>query len=175
MRFTPACAGTCSEQTCPLVRGTVHPRVRGDMRASRRRLHPHSGSPPRARGHVQQHLQTIRPVRFTPACAGTWLRASVPTRTRPVHPRVRGDMESRRSTAQPSARFTPACAGTWNSSCASLIDTPVHPRVRGDMRLRRPLRHARPGSPPRARGHARCGAHWTAANRFTPACAGTWS
>ncbi len=121
LRFTPACAGTCS------LSGP------GCTNAS--------GSPPRARGHggVDEDLRLLD--RFTPACAGTCVVCTSRQTTTSVHPRVRGDMRQnsercpgsrgspprarghggRSARHQKRARFTPACAGTWNQRARSLI------------------------------------------------------
>ncbi len=51
----------------------VHPRVRGDMVVAIPQENGNIGSPPRARGHAVGADADEQPVRFTPACAGTWL------------------------------------------------------------------------------------------------------
>jgi len=137
VRFTPACAGTCDALPARMACSSVHPRVRGDMSDSGPGCTSAIGSPPRARGHAHHAALAVSLHRFTPACAGTCRRTRGARGSRPVHPRVRGDMvvHSRRAPwaagSPPRARghvvrgvvgthgsrFTPACAGTWSRRC----------------------------------------------------------
>ncbi len=152
-RFTPACAGTSCRRSRAVAARTVHPRVRGDIfvcrsRSRRPSVHPRvrgdilssnggrdfgTGSPPRARGHRFHRLQAAPHPRFTPACAGTSCAPHARRPPRPVHPRVRGDIDVAPVLHDQTVRFTPACAGT--SFQAANRRTPTS------------------GSPPRARGH----------------------
>ncbi len=154
-----------------------------------------AGSPPRARGHVEQSEPGHERGRFTPACAGTCRLRIWFLRAFTVHPRVRGDMKTLRERTEsvygspPRARgherfivfhdrfrrFTPACAGTCAEFRATRQRLAVHPRVRGDMTTRTTRGAESHGSPPRARGHATWARHRCATRRFTPACAGTWT
>ncbi len=152
-RFTPACAGTWSAQRITSHIHPVHPRVRGDMDRPDRGSQPLTGSPPRARGHGAGHGLIHGPTRFTPACAGTWRSPARSRRSRPVHPRVRGDMFEESAGFAPPPRFTPACAGTCRWAARRRRFRPVHPRVRGDMGYSGSSSLRIDGSPPRARGH----------------------
>ena len=134
-RFTPACAGKGRSAAPSASTAAVHPRMRGEGPAWRRRRHPPAGSPPHARGRVRLTNAKVLGQRFTPACAGKGSRASSPARSPAVHPRMRGEGVSRtgsavtpsgspphargRAAAFPDrrlpARFTPACAGKGNS------------------------------------------------------------
>jgi hypothetical protein len=109
------------------------------------------------------------------------------------HPRVRGEHElahlvvsggdgspPRARGAQPQPRrpdpprgITPACAGSTSTVPSPRRPTPDHPRVRGEHV---PTVDAVPpkfGSPPRARGALQKRQPPAAAERITPACAGS--
>ena len=111
MRFIPACAGNraCLSSNSP--RSSVHPRMRGEQKISRR-------------------LPPPQP-RFIPACAGNSMLLCFLDRATAVHPRMRGEQYpflegiSRQAGSSPhargtaarcrtsciSSRFIPACAG----------------------------------------------------------------
>ena len=168
----PACAGTTPVRPTSGGDTLVHPRVRGDDGAILRIGVPAGGSPPRARGRLQQFGGNQVAHRFTPVCAGTTQESTPFARFLQVHPRVRGDDETPGALAQPKVgsppraqgrlghvvgagradRFTPACAGTTRLGVCASCGLPVHPRVRGDDRHVLALRFAVAGSPPRARG-----------------------
>ena len=196
-----------------LSASAVHPHVRGDIDFDAfsasfsvgspprawghrpRAIRPISrnGSPPRAWGHHSPPTQRRFADRFTPTCVGTSTASMCDASGNPVHPHVRGDIESGLVAAAcacgspPRAwghlvvdsrekqplRFTPTCVGTSNAATGRECRRPVHPHVRGDIcrRLRENLVHA--GSPPRAWGHPIGIAIYMAFVRFTPTCVGT--
>ena len=90
-RFIPACAGNGLAPSTRQGQQTVHPRVRGERRVKADPAFLETGSSPRARGTVLDHLDCALGIRFIPACAGN---GRFPLETRsdgPVHPRVRGE------------------------------------------------------------------------------------
>ena len=172
-RFTPACAGTWTPSMTFVATQPVHPRVRGDMGTAITNALTHPGSPPRARGHVGNARPLAKAVRFTPACAGTWLRFQPSQASRPVHPRVRGDMIPYTGRPPWEAGSPPRARGHGRMARSHRARKSVHPRVRGDMLTAKKMSITTTGSPPRARGHVGRGAQRYVHRRFTPACAGT--
>ena len=86
-------------------------------------------------------------------------------------PRARGE-DRARSRWQSPHRITPACAGRSLSVLGRHAGSQDHPRVRGEKGLVGTLLSVQGGSPPRARGEARCKAFNGFQHRITPACAG---
>ncbi len=99
-RFIPACAGNTSRRRSARRSATVHPRVRGEHWLAERPPMTRVGSSPRARGtrRAQTHAQVI--MRFIPACAGNTRGSCRGTRTRAVHPRVRGEHRPKKAAAR---------------------------------------------------------------------------
>ena len=150
------------------------------------------GSPPHARGKVQNAGQSDGNPGITPACAG---KRGCRTRSAPSvrdHPRMRGEkvdlspVNPLNQGSPPHARgkdaeddvgqieigITPACAGKR----MPLIDQPAiegdHPRMRGEKQnLRRQIK-CMAGSPPHARGKAAMERLCQQRAGITPACAG---
>ena len=131
-----------------------------------------TGSPPRVRGEVRDHLIAVDALRITPACAGRrigcnhrclfcsdhprvcgekyadWLDCSM---TVGSPPRVRGEAVKSWACAE-YGRITPACAGRrciWNRRTPADED---HPRVCGEKPKIREAVIVFNGSPPRVRG-----------------------
>ncbi len=151
-RFTPACAGTTPSHHLAELLATVHPRMRGDNFTSSIGSSQPSGSPPHARGQLNQQEEQELLLRFTPACAGTTGCSASACACQTVHPRMRGDNWARNvgnavlDGSPPHARgqrvidsnggrwlrFTPACAGTTHTTRTLPGGSSVHPRMRGD-------------------------------------------
>ena len=133
-RITPACAGkTVSSETGSFFLRD-HPRVCGENIALPLSDFQKAGSPPRVRGKLSGTLESIRPRRITPACAGKTERESPLSSYNQDHPRVCGEnhktLEQLRETigSPPRVRgklaptvagvkcdrITPACAGKTN-------------------------------------------------------------
>ena len=150
------------------------------------------GSPPHARGKVQQSWRSgVRPG-ITPACAGKRAHRSAGSPRRGDHPRMRGEKGlcspkgSDHPGSPPHARgkepgiiikplqcgITPACAGKSRQSIPKCQNTWDHPRMRGEKRPTAALCLSQRGSPPHARGKA-CICYFRRLERgITPACAG---
>ena len=170
----------------------VHPRIRGEYRASATSRPHRRGSPPHTRG-IQKFSGRIRPCPgFTPAYAGNTTHRLQRRHYRRVHPRIRGEYKVLDPTSwkfqgsPPHTRgihrqapvpdrtygFTPAYAGNtvfnllWDGS------EQVHPRIRGEYSGRRVRSGNLGGSPPHTRGiHVNAVASQPEP-RFTPAYAG---
>ena len=151
--LTPACAGTSGMMRQPRGTRWAHPRVRGDVVATRSAHREASG--------------------LTPACAGTSPAADFEASMyRGSPPRARG----RPPPLSPGIQWnglTPACAGTSHCGHPSVGDIGAHPRVRGDVTDAGWTADERTGSPPRARGRHVSRRLGAGARGLTPACAGT--
>ena len=90
-RFIPACAGNRATSSAVTLRGSVHPRVRGEQKEHALIAARHIGSSPRARGTDNGDNKKLRIVRFIPACAGNSGDGYQSTHLKSVHPRVRGE------------------------------------------------------------------------------------
>ena len=171
-RFIPACAGNSPSSAPSRAGWPVHPRVCGELEISVTLAGDTHGSSPRVRGtHRDRHRRRHRR-RFIPACAGNSKAGGKAASTRPVHPRVCGELSG---------------AGQWNAALAG-----SSPRVRGTRRRGRvgrprgrfipacagnsPVAAVRPtlnsGSSPRVRGTQRLDVRSARRARFIPACAG---
>ena len=155
-----------------------------------------TGSSPLARGTHPPPLRRERGRRFIPARAGNTTGPRRTSRTRPVHPRSRGEHRLRgraggspggssplaRGTPGPISRArdpkdgsSPLARGTPTTTGAARFFTTVHPRSRGEHRRRRWGGTDRPGSSPLARGTPDEVVAELAGDRFIPARAGnTW-
>ena len=171
-RFIPARAGNTWRSPFGVVMTPVHPRSRGEHISGTDTKLRNAGSSPLARGTLPYPTSTEGCRRFIPARAGnTAARPCRPAHTS-VHPRSRGEHESRfffvrgvdgssplaRGTPAgekgffDQVRFIPARAGNTPAGARTAPGWPVHPRSRGEH-CRRTL-PARPhiGSSPLARG-----------------------
>ena len=151
-RFIPACAGNAAVRRSGATPGTVHPRMRGERAAAAVAPPEVRGSSPHARGTPQPPAFQALEIRFIPACAGNATRRYCLVRSTPVHPRMRGERNSKLGMRKSSCgssphargtlaeavtgtapgRFIPACAGN-----AAMVFKPpsiisVHPRMRGE-------------------------------------------
>ena len=197
-----------------MKRCSVHPHVRGDDDSWQFSGPYVYGSPPRAWGRHRPAaperpsnrftptcVGTTRPLpgidgvseRFTPTCVGTTTYAWTSSGGGTVHPHVRGDDRTTKTTtanacgSPPRAwgrlhragdrrrrlRFTPTCVGTTDSSGGYLERGSVHPHVRGDDRVRQDGSLGEYGSPPRAWGRLPLIRRLRVEDRFTPTCVGT--
>ena len=192
-RITPAYAGTCQSKYQNIPNPKDHPRIRGDMSSTWRRLCPGMGSPPHTRGHASIADLIRSESRITPAYAGTCLHIGDGAASCRDHPRIRRAMEGRvgrgrRSRGSPphtrghesrsspwttSSRITPAYAGTCMDIWARVWRYTDHPRIRGDMFGHRHCTTGGLGSPPHTRGHVAAMKLSSQPVRITPAYAGT--
>ena len=150
------------------------------------------GSPPLARGTVlcRGLLAVLQGI--TPACAGNSITGAGRPQARRDHPRLRGEQfVSPRSVyiawgSPPLARgtvetlagsltetgITPACAGNSGFLRRNLLELRDHPRLRGEQLPGFDKGRLRLGSPPLARGTAKCSSVALRMKGITPACAG---
>ena len=195
IRFIPACAGNTSPLISYAAAITVHPRMRGEHRTSRRSLCRWSGSSPHARGTPLGDTDGVPRSRFIPACAGNTLGSSHGPPVVPVHPRMRGEHSAStdavkvengssphargtrcaRSGRADSSRFIPACAGNTIERVDAVAADPVHPRMRGEHGLGIIGYKSANGSSPHALGTPPSDPAASGRNRFIPACAGNTS
>ena len=191
-RFIPAYAGNASAISRLARSDSVHPRIRGERLAQSGDPDYKFGSSPHTRGtHVRSHRYAL-PLRFIPAYAGNaWVRY-IWTRTRPVHPRIRGERMSRamqdpsgsgssphtRGTPTSSnlvqhySRFIPAYAGNARPAYNVPGSIAVHPRIRGERQVGTCRTRISPGSSPHTRGTLDGVQFRQIFGRFIPAYAG---
>ena len=150
------------------------------------------GSPPLARGTVDDDKAMVLRSGITPACAGNSWTDDEKAAKEGDHPRLRGEqvtspaLNAVRLGSPPLARgtgklhrcdmryagITPACAGnSWYIKC-NKRERRDHPRLRGEQSLSLMLPCRGLGSPPLARGTDRVFWSKWAVFRITPACAG---
>ena len=98
-RFTPTCVGTPINPGLEKEVGKVHPHVRGDTSVTIPRPTIEAGSPPRAWGHLDMGTPSSKEKGFTPTCVGTPRLYGPPAGPPWVHPHVRGDTWSMRTSA----------------------------------------------------------------------------
>ena len=167
--------------------------MRGEQYNTRQVHEWKKGSPPHARGAVEELARIKEADGITPACAGS-SRVNCPAvLCEGDHPRMRGEQSSLQSRASqsrgspPHARgagffrnflgaaggITPACAGS--SQCKGLTSAFQwdHPRMRGEQQVNDASVPVREGSPPHARGAATGYGGFTEVAGITPACAGS--
>ena len=190
--FTPAHAGNTPEPRSVLVVREVHPRSRGEYFLSLNGLTVPLGSPPLTRGIHNKLVRVQRDHRFTPAHAGNTMAFDKKKYIQKVHPRSRGEYESREMIissswgsppltrgilSDPDAdpytrRFTPAHAGNTYTRIRKLSIGEVHPRSRGEYMD--DLRNSKnqEGSPPLTRGIRFICCMYGVWYGFTPAHAG---
>ena len=94
-RFIPACAGNTRCAGRSRSGTAVHPRMRGEHICWNRARTLWVGSSPHARGTRCGQCRSAWRYRFIPACAGNTPYASPLHKTRPVHPRMRGEHRHR--------------------------------------------------------------------------------
>ena len=191
-RFIPAGAGNTPARAHAPVRRTVHPRWRGEHPCTVTRRPNSCGSSPLARGTRDEEAGAGKRGRFIPAGAGNTFRHPAAERTRTVHPRWRGEHNSRTMAALTSAgssplargtprrahrpglglRFIPAGAGNTYSRRSGAMGMAVHPRWRGEHLAGHTEGMRMNGSSPLARGTPHRPARGQGGARFIPAGAG---
>ena len=90
-RITPACAGKTIVADGWSMGEPDHPRMRGEDCRGRRRRMVAAGSPPHARGRLEDWVGKAIEGRITPACAGKTRQGICKTPLSPDHPRMRGE------------------------------------------------------------------------------------
>ena len=96
-RFIPACVGNSWEVTIPPWGSPVHPRVCGELSWATALSRLRNGSSPRVWGTPGQAVITAQGCRFIPACVGNSPYVDPDDEMFPVHPRVCGELASRRA------------------------------------------------------------------------------
>ena len=194
-RFIPARAGNTTTGRGSPRGTTVHPRSRGEHSPTSCGIRSSSGSSPLARGTPRSGLGGQPLIRFIPARAGNTGVRIASARSRPVHPRSRGEHEYVTGAdlaphgSSPLARgtqlelvrlphqvrFIPARAGNTSRGAGRSTGRSVHPRSRGEHQYIKSQAAQDIGSSPLARGtHARPPRQQEVL-RFIPARAGNTS
>ena len=130
--------------------------MRGEDLEDVKGLNKRQGSPPHARGRLEEHYDYELIAGITPACAGKTRRGAACRSGSRDHPRMRGE-------------DSPA---GW-----IFVESMDHPRMRGEDSRTRNVPPCLSGSPPHARGRRRYLTRAEGQSRITPACAGktSWS
>ena len=171
-RFIPACAGNSRAPPRPSSRGSVHPRVCGELDPPQTRNARAAGSSPRVRGTRHPEASGVPRRAVHPRVCGELLTAHEANVLRfGSSPRVRGT-RPRHAAVRQAARFIPACAGNSRSRPCARRGWPVHPRVCGELAPVRRGASSASGSSPRVRGTLRERVDRLRRERFIPACAG---
>ena len=170
-RFIPACAGNTLPGGGCRRRTPVHPRVRGEHASPRSMSRCAPGSSPRARGTRPRCLCGDARDRFIPACAGNTPTPAHSELTSAVHPRVRGEHDSRAMALRTSSGSSPRARGTRAADVSHWGKVRFIPACAGNT-VYCGRQSTKPGSSPRARGTPSNDAFGGAENRFIPACAG---
>ena len=110
-RFIPARAGNTRSPSGAGCRPTVHPRSRGEHEGTEDCYEALYGSSPLARGTRARGQRPPGEQRFIPARAGNTCTGSRAAKTRPVHPRSRGEHARVEGQHFIGRRFIPARAG----------------------------------------------------------------
>ena len=191
-RITPACAGKTRSPGPRRRLGRDHPRMRGEDSLTTGPPPPFNGSPPHARGRLDEVAGGLLDRRITPACAGKTHPQAHRLSKSPDHPRMRGEdlmayvREIEEAGSPPHARgrqsmhrrlkrrrrITPACAGKTAFLQPHRTLPGDHPRMRGEDFARSTIASSRSGSPPHARGRLTIDRRRSPDSGITPACAG---
>ena len=91
IRYTPTCVGTTYYISVGIVKGTVHPHMRGDNSFKFLSASTFNGTPPHAWGQPTLFNNPFITIRYTPTCVGTTLSRHHYDLRLPVHPHMRGD------------------------------------------------------------------------------------
>ena len=149
--------------------------VRGGTGTSRRLpwRYPHLESPPLTREQLNLNANSGRPVRITPAHAGTTTTAGKRFRGCRDHPPLTREQPAAKATAIPMSGITPAHAGTIPEWHPAFCRTRDHPRSRGNNGLKTDLPIRPLGSPPLTREQLEQARLFLFHLGITPAHAGT--
>ena len=90
--FIPAYAGNSSELVNEISKGSVHPRLRGELRPLPIIQQIHAGSSPLTRGTLLGMYRAHKRCRFIPAYAGNSPGFEYERPSDSVHPRLRGEL-----------------------------------------------------------------------------------
>ncbi len=114
-------------------KGTVHPRLRGELWLAESVHRQFNGSSPLTRGTQHYSDCTRHRRRFIPAYAGNSVDFLPGALKIPVHPRLRGELPNRMTAPGYCRRFIPAYAGNSYSLQIEEPSIAVHPRLRGEL------------------------------------------
>ena len=151
-RLIPAHAGKTRRARSSRLWASAHPRSRGENQMPVSRTKAPGGSSPLTRGKLSHQRRLPACIRLIPAHAGKTLRVSLMTRTRPAHPRSRGEnliitgTRGARAGSSPLTRgkrrppiscqrwrgLIPAHAGKTRSRDSGVSPREAHPRSRGE-------------------------------------------
>ena len=195
LRIIPAYAGSTNYNATTLRGDGDHPRIRGEHPSTRRGTTSRGGSSPHTRGAHDSLFGTEPGIGIIPAYAGSTTSCRSRCRSRPDHPRIRGEhylgvqpasggggssphTRGARRPVDPrprEGRIIPAYAGSTAWPAESWRRRPDHPRIRGEHNSCRSPSMVLTGSSPHTRGAQRCLLPPHDARRIIPAYAGSTS
>ena len=149
-----------------------HPRMRGEDVGVTIQSPKHGGSPPHARGRLNEAALLRMKRQDHPRMRGEDPGFSARGSRSPGSPPHARGRRGGRFPPDPHRRITPACAGKTDFGSALWQESRDHPRMRGeDPPWLRPLPPPK-GSPPHARGRLHLNSRRIVVQGITPACAG---
>ena len=97
LRFIPAYAGNSTMRANYMIKITVHPRLRGELATDTVSVTVTGGSSPLTRGTRNRKRRCRLLCRFIPAYAGNSKKTAKSDKQITVHPRLRGELTTRKS------------------------------------------------------------------------------
>ena len=191
-RFIPTSVGNTHPRDKLRLLKPVHPHVRGEHSASRRRVGRLNGSSPRPWGTQAEIERMTATLRFIPTSVGNTCRRPCLPCWRSVHPHVRGEHNatpsfgacSGGSSPRPwgtrwhsgrwrhSRRFIPTSVGNTTMAASTTDAATVHPHVRGEHPVWFAGGPAANGSSPRPWGTPDAASARAGRRRFIPTSVG---
>ena len=141
VRFIPAIAGNTKRASSSRSLITVHPRDRGEHRATSGSSSRPGGSSPRSRGTLQVTGPHERKARFIPAIAGNTAAGGARFVQGPVHPRDRGEHGQARRPGGLADGSSPRSRGTLFAASAGLLLFRFIPAIAGNTLITTPCYH----------------------------------
>ena len=112
LRFIPACTGNSVRREEGIRRGSVHPRVYGELFEVSQSRNRSVGSSPRVRGTRNLEPEVYAAPRFIPACTGNSTASVLAASGSTVHPRVYGELRPSLPAISAAVGSSPRVRGT---------------------------------------------------------------
>ena len=135
----------------------------------------YSGSSPLTRGTPVRFKPSFSLIRFIPAYAGNSRETVSRSKSKSVHPRLRGELYGPSAVVAKICGSSPLTRGTLSAELEKMINQSVHPRLRGELRTSFFVISDNSGSSPLTRGTQSCVQSEKYLWRFIPAYAGNSS
>ena len=132
-RFIPAYAGNSCSNAPVSATIPVHPRLRGELTSRGLPFMVVIGSSPLTRGTLAFDDASYSAARFIPAYAGNSNHKDASREIKPVHPRLRGELECKPFYGLDFGGSSPLTRGTLTITTEQDETVSVHPRLRGEL------------------------------------------